>query len=119
MARVIEPQRLFLAFLLDFYGGYVIPFKTDVPTVSTKTAVTKPLTNNRSSTENCKRIRAPGYTTSRHIKMYGQHLELVSNPFEEGGCTSVWVLSGNDPIAHSFRLPVAILVGLSERFRKT
>lgn len=92
----------------------MIPFPPDAPL---KEAATKPAVG-KSPAENCKRIRALGFTTSKHIKMYGQRLELVSEPFEDSGCTSVWVLSGDDPTARSVRLPVAILLGLSDSFRK-
>jgi len=72
----------------------------------------------RSPAENCARIRDLGFTTSKHIKMYGERFELVSDPFEEGLFTAVFALSGNDPTIRTLRLPTAILVGLSDRFRK-
>lgn len=68
--------------------------------------------------ENCAKIRDLGFTASKHIKMYGERFELVSDPFDEDGCTAVHVISGNDPRIRTLRLPVAILVGLSGRFRK-
>jgi len=67
--------------------------------------------------ENCAKIRELGFTASKHIKMYGKHFELVSDPFDEDGCTAVHAVSGNDPRIRTLRLPVAILVGLSSRFR--
>jgi hypothetical protein len=67
--------------------------------------------------ENCTKIRGLGFTASKHIKMYGERFELVSDPFDEDGCTVVHVISGNDPKIRTLRLPVAILVGLSGRFR--
>ncbi len=90
-----------------------VPLKEDPPELATKAIPREGL-----PAENCKRIRSLGFTTSKHIKMYGQRLELVSEPFEDGGYTSVWVLSGDDPTARTVRLPVAILLGLSDRFRK-
>ena len=50
--------------------------------------------------------------------MYGERFELVSDPFEEGTCTSVRALSGNDPTIRILRLPTAILLGSPDRFRK-
>ena len=98
----------------------MIPPAPDAPLKDPLTAVaaTEVAPGGRSHAENCKRIRALGFTSSRHIKMYGERLELVSEPFEDGGCTSVLALSGDDPTAHTVRLPVAILLGLSDRFRK-
>ena len=71
-----------------------------------------------SSAENCTRIRELGYTTHRHVNMYGERFELVSDPFEDGAYTAVHVLSGTDPIKRTVRLPVAILTGLKDHFRK-
>jgi hypothetical protein len=72
----------------------------------------------RSSAANCARIRDLGFTTSKHIKMYGERFELVSDPFEDGACTAIRALRGTDPTIRTLRLPVSILIGLSDRFRK-
>jgi hypothetical protein len=72
----------------------------------------------RSPAENCARLRHLGFTTSKHIKMYGERFKLVSDPFEEGLCTVVHALSGNDPTIRTLHLPTAILIGLSDRFQK-
>ena len=48
--------------------------------------------------------------------MYGQRLEIVSDPFDEGDCIAVRATSGNDPEVRTLRLPIAILVGLGDRF---
>jgi len=50
--------------------------------------------------------------------MYGERFELVSDPFEEDACIAVHARSGNDPTIRTLRLPAAILLGLSDRFRK-
>ncbi len=71
-----------------------------------------------SSADNCARIKNLGFTASKHIKMYGERFEIVSDPFSEGGCIAVHAISGNDPKIRTLRLPVAILVGLANRFQK-
>lgn len=87
---------------------------------ATKDINPKPTTHSRRSpAENSARIRDLGFTTSKHIKMYGERFELVSDPFEEGLCTVVNVLSGNDPTVRVLHLPTAILVGSSDRFQKS
>jgi len=95
--------------------------KVDSPNKATPPKMTcaiKTATSGRSAAENCERIRDLGFTTSKHIKMYGERFELVSDPFEEGTCTSVRALSGNDPTIRILRLPTAILLGSPDRFRK-
>ena len=75
-------------------------------------------THRPSSAENCVRIRELGFTTSKHIKMYGERFELVSEPFQEGAGTAIHARGGNDPTIRTVHLPVSILIGLSDRFRK-
>lgn len=85
------------------------PLPTDAPETQRST---------RLAFENCARIRDLGFTASKHIKMYGEHFELVSDPFVEGNYTAVHAVSRNDPRIRTLRLPVLILIGLADRFRK-
>jgi len=71
--------------------------------------------SSRSPAETCARMKGLGYTTSRHINMYGERFELVSDPVEDGDCTVVQVISGDDPTVRTLRLPVSILLGLTDR----
>jgi len=68
--------------------------------------------------DSCAKIRDLGFKASKHIKMYGERFEIVSDPFEEGDCIAVQATSGNDPVVRTVRLPIAILVGLGDRFLK-
>jgi hypothetical protein len=72
----------------------------------------------RIASDSCARIRDLGFTASVHMRMYGERFEIVSDPFTEGDCIAVRATSGNDPEIRTLRLPVAILVGLSDRFLK-
>lgn len=69
----------------------------------------------RSPAENCARIKDLGYVASKHVTMYGERLELVSDPVQEGDCIVVQVISENDPTIRRLQLPVSILLGLSDR----
>jgi hypothetical protein len=90
-----------------------VPIKDNIPTAAGALK-----TGSRSPAENCAKIRDLGFTTSKHIKMYGERFELVSDPFAVDACTAVHARSGNDPTIRTLRLPTAILLGLSDRFRK-
>jgi len=72
----------------------------------------------RSNSDSCARIRDLGFTFSKHIRMYGERFEIVSDPFDEGGCIAVRATSGDDPAIRILLLPTAILVGPSDRFLK-
>jgi hypothetical protein len=97
----------------------LIPAKVDVLTQHIPPAPSSALRTHksgRSPSENCAKIKELGFTASKHINMYGERFELVSDPFNEGDCTAVRVISGSDPVIRILRLPVSILVGLSDRF---
>jgi hypothetical protein len=64
----------------------------------------------RSRSESCAKIKGLGFTVSRHIRMYGEQFEIVSEPFSEGDCVAVHATSGSDPKVRTLRLPTAILV---------
>ena len=68
--------------------------------------------------DSCAKIRDLGFTASRHIKIYGQRFEIVSDPFDEGGCIAVHATSGSNPEIRTLRLPAAILVSHADRFLK-
>jgi hypothetical protein len=74
------------------------------------------------SSEKCAQIKNLGFTASRHIKMYGERFEIVSDPFSEGDCIAVHAISeGNSehhPAIRTLLLPTATLVGLADRFSK-
>jgi hypothetical protein len=68
--------------------------------------------------DSCVKIKDLGFTAFMHIKMYGERFEIVSDPFDEGDCVAVRATSGSDPEIRILRLPIAILVGLGDRFLK-
>jgi hypothetical protein len=74
--------------------------------------------SSRSASDNCARIRDLGFRASKHIKLYGEDFELVSDPFVEGDYTTVHAFSRSDPEVRELRLPTSILVGLPDLFRQ-
>ncbi len=73
----------------------------------------------RTPAMDCPRIKDLGYSTSHHIHMYGEHFEIVSDPFPDGGGVAVDAITAKDSAKRRLRLPVAILVGLRDMFPKT
>jgi hypothetical protein len=95
--------------------------KFDAPAEQASPAQTGALRTEAGSlraSQNCARTKDLGFKTSKRIKMYGEHFELLSDPFEDGGCTAVHVAGANDTTIRTLRLPVAILLSSTERFRK-
>ena len=52
------------------------------------------------------------------VKMYGERFEIVSDPFNEGDCIAVRATSGSNPEIRTVLLPIAILLGIADRFLK-
>jgi len=97
----------------------VIPPEVVAPKVRSPASTGKPAVS-CSPTGKSARIKELGYTVGSHINLYGEHFELVSEPFEEGDCTVVQVVSGNTPAVRTLRLPVSLLLGTaSHSGRKT
>jgi hypothetical protein len=70
----------------------------------------------RSTAENCARIKKLGYIVGKHMDLYGEHIELVSDPFEDGDCVAVHAISVSDPAVRTIELPVSILAGWDDLF---
>jgi hypothetical protein len=70
----------------------------------------------RTPSENCARIKKLGYIVGKRVNLYGEHIELVSEPFEDGKCVAVHVVSGNNPTERTIDLPVTLLCGCGELF---
>ena len=70
------------------------------------------------ASDSCVKIKDLGFSASTRINMYGEHFNLVSDPFDEGGCISVRATSGSNPEIRTLRLPIAILVSRADRFLK-
>jgi hypothetical protein len=71
-----------------------------------------------SLSENCARIKKLGYIAGKHMNLYGEHMELVSDPFEEGGCVAVHAISSSNPTVRTIELPVSILAGWEDLFQE-
>jgi len=71
------------------------------------------ISNQRRSTD-CQRIMALGYVAGKRVNLYGQYFEIASDPFVDGDWVAVRVTSQNDPTIQTIRLPISILVGLTD-----
>ena len=76
--------------------------------MSSSASEQKPL---RSTAENCAHIKKLGYIKGKHVNLYGEHLELVSDPFVEGDYVAVHATSSRNQIVRTIDLPVSILAG--------
>lgn len=68
----------------------------------------------RTPQENCARIKKLGYIAGKRVNLYGERIELVSDPFEDGKCVAVRAVSGSNPTVRTFDLPMTLLSGWQE-----
>ena len=72
----------------------------------------------KSTADDCVRIKDLGYSSFRQIQMYGERFEIVSDPFLAGTGVAVEVTTLTQPKKRALRLPTSILVGLKDLFKK-
>src|ERR1039458_8969916 len=68
------------------------------------------------SSENCPHIKKLGYIVGKHVNLYGEHMVLVSDPFDDGHCVAVRATSASDPTVRKIDLPLTILAGWEDLF---
>ncbi len=69
-----------------------------------------------SAPEDCVRVKNLGYSSSHHIRIYGERFEIVSDPFPAGDGVAVLVTTATEPTKRTLRLPTSILVRLKGLF---
>lgn len=69
-----------------------------------------------SSSENCSHMKKLGYIVGKHVDLYGEHMVLVSDPFDDGDCVAVRAVSESNPTERKIDLPLSLLVGLEDLF---
>ena len=60
------------------------------------------------------RLMDLGFIAGKRVNLYGEIFEIASDPFIDGDWAAVRVTGENDPTIRTIRLPVSILVGLTD-----
>jgi hypothetical protein len=60
--------------------------------------------------DTCRRLSWLGYARSKHVRLYGQELQIVSDPFvhDEGGI-AIEVVADSNPAKRTMRLPLSVV----------
>jgi len=61
--------------------------------------------------EACARIKQLGYVASRHVRIYGEEFELLSDPFPQADQIAIRAKAKGDPRVRILRLPATIVPG--------
>ena len=70
-------------------------------------------TSNQQHSKSTDRLMDLGFIAGKRMNLYGEHFEIASDPFIDGAWVAVRVTSENDPTIQTIRLPVTILLGLT------
>jgi hypothetical protein len=68
-----------------------------------------------SLTEVCTRVRRLGYAASKRVRIYGEELEIVSDPFPDGEGIAVHVRTRQESKIRILRLPAMLLQALAAK----
>jgi hypothetical protein len=60
------------------------------------------------------KLRELGYIAGKRVALYGEHFEIASDPFIDGNWVAVRVTTESDPTIQTIRLPVSLIVGLTD-----
>lgn len=86
-----------------------------MPTLSpTPTEFPETSINGQPHSSSCGKMKDLGYIAGKRLNLYGEHFEIVSDPFAEGNGVAVRVISGDNPTIRTIRLPAALLMGLPD-----
>jgi hypothetical protein len=59
--------------------------------------------------ETCRRLISLGYARSNRVRLYGQEVELVSDPFPQEDGIAVEVVGRNESAKRTLKLPLSVL----------
>jgi hypothetical protein len=63
----------------------------------------------------CARVKNLGYAVSKRVRLYGEELEVVSDPFPEADGVAVQVKSRKNPTVRKMRIPATVLQSVKNR----
>ncbi len=69
----------------------------------------------RSLTEICMRVKHLGYAASKHVRIYGEEFEVVSDPFPHDGGIAIHVRTRQESGIRILRLPAMLLQHVREQ----
>jgi hypothetical protein len=62
-----------------------------------------------STSEICARVKHFGYAASRHLRLYGEEFEVVSDPFLEADGVAVHVTTKSNSSIRILRVPMTVV----------
>ncbi len=69
--------------------------------------------------EICERLKHMGYGVGKHIRMYGERFEILSDPFADGDGIAVLVKPQGSTSSRVVRLPATVIQTASRAPKRT
>jgi len=67
--------------------------------------------------EVCAQVKRLGYAATKHVRLYGEDFQVVSDPFPEADGVAVHVTTKKDAKVRVLRLPATVTQSLKPRRR--
>lgn len=71
--------------------------------------VLSPSQNSIELHEICDRLQKMGYAEFKHIRIYGEEFEVISNPFPQGDGIAIRAFSKRETQTRTLRLPLPVV----------
>jgi hypothetical protein len=71
--------------------------------------------DNSHDKDTCRKLISLGYARSNRVRLYGQEVQLLSDPFSKEGEIVIEVTSQNDASPRIMRLPLSVLQVASQK----
>lgn len=69
--------------------------------------------------DTCRKLISLGYARSNKVRLYGQEVQLISDPFpHRDGGIAVEVVTKNEPASRTLRLPLPVLNVAGKKLEK-
>ena len=59
--------------------------------------------------ETCRKLISLGYARSNRVRLYGQEVQLISDPFPQEGGIAIEVVGRNESSSRTMKLPLSVL----------
>ena len=59
--------------------------------------------------ETCRKLISLGYARSNRVRLYGQEVQLISDPFPQEGGVAIEVVGRNESSSRTMKLPLSVL----------
>jgi hypothetical protein len=64
----------------------------------------------------CERLRKFGFTENRHVRLYGEELDLISNPLPDGNGFAVEAVNRRTGNSQRVRIPLSLISIVKQEF---